>query len=123
VAAAPKEKPHINREFIPHAYSLLEVAIQRGGRLFLKWPAELVAEMHFDPKKKEALTEPTAAVLEKYAPTWLVDNQEIAALAAALTDAINDMVTQGVNRYIVKVQAAQAAGAVGQPVNGAAVTQ
>lgn len=111
-----KQRPVINRAFIPHAYSLLEVGIQRAGKLFLKWPPGLVEEMHFDPAKKEALTEPTAAVLEKYAPTWLIDNQEIAALAAALTDAINDMVQGAVERFVAKEELK--ARPVTQPING-----
>jgi hypothetical protein len=65
--------------------------------------------MHFSPEKKAALVLPTKAVLEKYAPKWLVDNQDVAALGAALTDAVNDMVNTGVQRYTEKVRAAQLA--------------
>lgn len=98
------EKPpiKINREFIPTAYSLLEVGIQQAGKFFLKWPSDLASEMVFSPDKKEELIEPTAAVLEKYAPSWLVENQEIAALGAALTSAVNDMVSKGTERWALK---------------------
>jgi hypothetical protein len=81
--------------------------------------------MHFSPEKKDALIPPTKAVLEKYAPKWLVDNQDVAALGAALTDAVNDMVNTGVQRYSEKVRAAQLAQQQTQPpqppANGAGV--
>lgn len=108
-AVAPeveKEKLVINRDFIPQAYSLLEMLIQRGGIMLLKWPTALAVEMVFSPEKKQELVEPTAKVLEKYAPTWLVQNQEVAALVAALSSAVNEMVTAGSERYIAKVRAA-----------------
>lgn len=114
-----KTPVHINREFIPNIYSLLEVIIQKAGQMLLKWPPDLASEMYFSPDKKEALTEPTALVLEKYAPTWLVDNQEVAALGMALTAAVNDMVQSGVARYTAKKQAEMIqANQQAQPVNG-----
>lgn len=99
---AEKSTVPINRTFIPHIYSLLEVIIRRAGRMFLKWPPELADEMHFSPEKKEALTEPTAVVLERYAPAWLIENQDIAALGAALTDAVDDMVSKGTQEWATK---------------------
>jgi hypothetical protein len=119
------EKPpvHINREFIPNIYSLLEVIIQKSGQILLKWPPDLASEMYFSPEKKEALTEPTALVLEKYAPTWLVDNQEVAALGMALTAAVNDMVTSAVTRYTAKKQAEMLIQQQPQPINGQEVRQ
>lgn len=118
-----RPKVAINRAFIPTAYSLLEVIIQRTGRIFLKWPPDLASEMYFSPEKKEALIEPTAVVLERYAPLWLIENQDIAALGAALTDAVNDMVNKGVERYTAKVRASQEIPQGEQPVNGVAQVQ
>lgn len=105
----PPEAPKIRKEFILPAYSVLEVLIRLAGRKLLKWPDELTSEMRFDEKKKEALVEPTAAVISKYCPSWLIENQDIAALAAVLTDAVDDMVNQGVVRYVAKVRAGQQA--------------
>lgn len=113
----PPEPPKIRKEFILPAYSVLEVLIRLAGRKLLKWPDELASEMRFDVKKKEALVEPTAAVISKYCPSWLIENQDVAALAACLTDAVDDMVNQGVARYVTKVRAGQQAPpqAGGQP--------
>lgn len=102
----PKEPIKIKSEYILPAYSVLEVLIRFAGRKLLKWPNELAQEMYFSPEKKQALVAPTAEVLSRYAPTWLVDNQDFAALAAALTDAVDDMVNGGVARYMAKKQAA-----------------
>jgi len=106
----PKEPIKIRKEYILPAYSVLEVLIRLAGRKLLKWPDELAAEMYFAPDKKEALVEPTAEILSRYAPIWLVDNQDFAALAAALTDAMDNMINSGVARWQAK-KAAQ----VGQP--------
>lgn len=106
-----KEPPKINREFIKPAYSLLEVAIRFVGKKALKWPEELTAKMKFSEEKKEALIEPTATVLAKYAPTWLVENQDIAALGACLADAVDDMIQRAITEYVAEVKAAQG----GQP--------
>lgn len=97
----PAPKP-IKKDFILPAYSLLEVVIRLVGRKLLKWPDELAAEMYMSPEKKEALVEPTAEVLQRYAPSWLIDNQDIAALTAALGDAVDDMINGGVRRWQAK---------------------
>lgn len=102
-----KPKPTIRKEYILPAYSLLEIVIRFAGRKLLKWPDELAMEMKFDEKKKEALVEPTSAIISNYAPGWLIDNQDMAALGMLLTDAIDDMINQGVARYVAKVKAAQ----------------
>lgn len=121
-APEPLQPIHVSREFIPQMYSLLEVGIQQAGRLLLKWPPALANEMYFSEEKKKELVEPTGAVLDKYAPKWLVSNQEVAALAMALSSAVHEMVTKGVERYALKVAAAQQAAAPPpQPVNGHAV--
>lgn len=98
----PPEVKKINKNFIVPAYSLLEVIIRLVGSKALHWPDELVVEMYMDPKKKEALVEPTAEVLQRYAPSWLIENQDIAALGACLGDAIDDMVNGGVRRWTAK---------------------
>lgn len=102
----PKEPVKINKDFIVPAYSLVEVIIRFAGKKLLKWPDELANEMYFSVEKKEALVEPTCAVLSRYAPSWLVENQDIAALGAAFTAAVDDMINKGVQRYTAKVQAA-----------------
>jgi hypothetical protein len=108
---APKEvKPiDIKPETILTAYSLLEVVIQKAGKFFLKWPVELVEEMQFSPEKKQALVQPTTAVIQKYSHKlgWLAENQEVAALCMALGEAVDDMVQKGAQRYVAKVRAAQ----------------
>jgi hypothetical protein len=101
----PKEPVHINPEFILPAYSLLEVAIRWIGKKALKWPPALADEMYFSEDKKQALVAPTAAVLSRFAPTWLVENQDIAALGAAFASAVDDMVSKGVQRYADKITA------------------
>jgi hypothetical protein len=103
----PPEKVKIKEEFILPAYSLLEVIIRLFGRKALKWPDALADKMRFAPEKKQALVAPTAEVLAKYAPTWLIANQDIAALGAVLTDAVDDMIQRGVNEYVAEVQAKQ----------------
>jgi hypothetical protein len=105
----PPEKPKINKEFILPAYSLLEVGIRFVGRKALHWPDALAEKMAFSPEKKQALVEPTATVLSRYAPAWLVANQDIAALGAALADAVDDMIQRGVKEYVTEVQAQHAA--------------
>lgn len=105
----PKEPIQIRKEYILPAYSVLEVLIRLAGRKILKWPEELAAEMYFSEKKKEALVGPTAEVLSRYAPSWLVDNQDWAALTAALTDAVDDMINGGAARYMAKKSAPQPA--------------
>lgn len=112
----PPEPPKINKEFIKPAYSLLEVAIRFVGRKALKWPDELAVKMRFSEEKKEALVEPTATVLARYAPAWLVQNQDIAALGACLADAVDDMVNRAINEYVAEVRAAQAGGIPPAPV-------
>lgn len=127
----PKEPVQINPEFIIPAYSLLEVAIRWIGKKALKWPTALADEMYFSEDKKQALVAPTTAVLSRFAPSWLVENQDIAALGAAFASAVDDMVSKGVQRYTEKVIAAQqqaqrhppmSAVPVQQPSNGQAVS-
>lgn len=104
-AKAPEpERPAIviNRDFIPGAYSLLEVIIRRAGRALLKWPPDLAAEMQFSEEKKAKLVEPTAKVLERFAPLWLIENQDIAALVAVLSDAVDDMIQKGTVAWATK---------------------
>lgn len=113
----PSEPVKINKEFILPAYSLLEVAIRFVGKKALKWPDALAEKMRFAPEKKEALVEPTAAVLAKYAPKWLVDNQDIAALGACLTDAVDEMVNRAVSEYVIEVKAAQSRPVPPPPTN------
>ncbi len=103
----PAVKPTIRKEYILPAFSLLEVAIRFLGKQVLKWPNELTVEMHFDEQKKQAMVEPTSAIIATYAPGWLIENQDMAALGAMLTDAIDDMINKGVARYQAKVRAAQ----------------
>jgi len=100
----PAEQPklHLNPQFVPYAYSLLELAIQWGGGLFLKWPLELRQEMYFEAKDKENLVAPTVACLEEHCPPWLLSNQGTAALAIALSQAVNNMVLNGTARYVEK---------------------
>jgi hypothetical protein len=105
----PKEPPKINREFIKPAYSLLEVAIRFVGKKALKWPDALAVKMRFSEEKKDALVEPTAAVLARYAPAWLVANQDIAALGACLADAVDDMINRAITEYVAEMQAAAGA--------------
>jgi hypothetical protein len=105
----PKEPVHINTEFILPAYSLLEVIIRFAGKKLLKWPEPLAAEMYFSEEKKHALVAPTEAVLSRFAPSWLIENQDIAALGAAFAAAVDDMVSKGVQRYVEKLTAAQQA--------------
>lgn len=98
-----KNRPKINPKYVPQAYNLLEIIIQQAGKLLLKWPKELASEMHFSEDKKRALTEPTAELIDAYAPDWLLDNQAMAAFSVAFSDAINDMVQRGSERYVIKI--------------------
>lgn len=98
-----KPRPEFNPEFIPYAYGLLEVIIQRVGKLLLKWPPQLAAEMTFSKDKVEKMVEPTKALLDQFAPTWLIENQAIAAFGMGFADLMNDMVTKGTERYMIKV--------------------
>lgn len=109
----------INRNVIPLAYNLLESGIQKVGIIVLKWPKDLADEMYFSVEKKEALVEPTAILIEKYSPAWLISNQELAMFCMAFTDAVQDMVQNGAARYIAKQQLV----AKDQPIDGAVVTQ
>lgn len=109
----------INRNVIPLAYNLLESGIQKVGIIVLKWPKDLADEMYFSVEKKEALIEPTALLIEKYSPAWLISNQELAMFCMAFTDAVQDMVQNGAARYIAKQQIIEKE----QPTNGAVVTQ
>src|SRR5712691_4939291 len=103
----PPEPVKINTEFIKPAYSLLEVAIRFIGKKALHWPDLLAEKMHFSEEKKDKLVEPTAAVMARFAPPWLVNNQDIAALGACLADAVDDMVQRAVKEYVAEVKAAQ----------------
>jgi hypothetical protein len=110
IKAEEKERPKadISPKLISHAYSLLEVVIQQAGKLLLKWPKELASEMEFSPAKKAELAEATKELADKYAPVWLIDNQELAAFGMAFTSAMNDMVNHATERYMIKVLQGQA---------------
>jgi hypothetical protein len=103
-----RPKADISPALIKSAYSLLELLIQTGGKMLLKWPKELASEMYFSPEKKEELIEPTKALADKYAPVWLVENSDLAALGMTLSSAVNDMVNHATERYMIKVMSGQA---------------
>lgn len=82
----------INRDFIPHLYDAISMAIQYIGKKQLHWPDDLTVLMKYSNEQKERLTEPTARVIEKYAPKWLAQNQDVAMLCMAFTTCTKEMV-------------------------------
>lgn len=90
----------VNREFIPTMYDAISMVIQTVGKFALKWPADLAGLMRYSEEQKEKLTEPTAKVIERYSPKWLLQNQELAAFLMAFTTCTKEMIENAVITYV-----------------------
>lgn len=106
----------IDRSAIPTLYDGVAMVISSAGRIFLKWPRDLCVLMKYSDAQKERLKEPTAKVIEKRAPKWLIENQDVVALALAFASCTKEMVENAVIVYATTHQPPQ------QPVNGKEVT-
>jgi hypothetical protein len=95
----------VNRDFIPHMYDSMCAGIQLAGQKLFHWPQELTTHMQFTPEEKEKLTEPTAKVLEKHAPAWLLSHQEEFALVQAIITCSKSMVERATYLYILSKDA------------------
>jgi hypothetical protein len=103
LGTAPGEKPaglSINEDFVRGLYRGFEVTLQRIGTLFLKWPADLASLIAYSDEQKNKLVPPTKAVIEKFAPRWLINHQEIATLAVILSAETHEMITRALTIYV-----------------------
>ena len=94
----------VNREFVPQMYDSFASMIQLVGTKLFKWPPELTQFIRYSDEEKKALTEPTAKILEKSSPTWLLKYQEEAALVQMLVVASRSMVERAVGLYVMQMQ-------------------
>lgn len=99
----------VNRDFVPTMFDSLCAGIQLAGKNLFHWPDELTKHLRFNEAEKKELTEPTARVIEKYAPKWLFTHQEEFALAQALLVAAKSMAERATVLYIAEVSAARRA--------------
>ena len=104
LGSGPAIALRVNRDFIPNMYMSLCAGIQLGGQKLFSWPADLTKHMRFTSEELETLKEPTAKVIEKHAPAWLLTHQEEFALAQAIIVASKSMVDRAVALYVLSVK-------------------
>jgi hypothetical protein len=97
------EKPagiQVSNDFVNGLYTGFETVLQRVGVLFLKWPKDLAGLMKYSDEQRAKLVPPTKAVIEKLAPSWLINNQEIVTLAVVLAAETQNMVFGALGEYV-----------------------
>lgn len=92
----------VSDDFVHGLYKAFEFTLSRVGLLLLKWPAELCEEMRYTPVQIATLVPPTKTVLEKFAPKWLTEHQELAAFAVIFATETTNMVQGGLRTYVRK---------------------
>lgn len=95
----------VDRNFVPMMYDSLCASLRLVGGMFFKWPEDLTKFMQFSEDEKDKLKEPTALVIEKYAPVWLLTHQEEAALLQAIIIASQSMVGRAVQSFVAERRA------------------
>jgi len=111
----------VDRDSIPLIYDTIAMVIKTSGRLFLKWPPQLCAFMNYTEEQKEKLKEPTAKVIEKRAPAWVVKNQDVLALLMAFSAITKEMMTNAIVQWQISVRSQSAVvdrGPEVEPTNG-----
>lgn len=72
-----KEKRAFAPEQMKALYDGLSMAYQTIAGIFAKWPKEAVALLAYTSQDKEALAEPTADLVNRFAPSMVMDNKEV----------------------------------------------
>lgn len=89
----------MDRESIGLLYDGIAMSLQAVGKMFFKWPVELTQHLVYTEEQKEHLKEPTAKVIEKYAPEWLLKHQEVIMLAMVFSQETKAMVESAATQY------------------------
>jgi hypothetical protein len=90
-AEPPKEvTPFIQPEAVDGLYDLFGKGLVAAAIRFKGVPPDIAQEAFpFTPSDKETLRKPTAKIINKYAPAWLVKYQDEIALTLMLVTVIN----------------------------------
>jgi hypothetical protein len=68
-------------EHCKRIYEALGIMFMGAAKFLFKWPEVALPHLIYTEKEKEELAEPTASVLDEFAPKWLKEHQAVAALA------------------------------------------
>lgn len=60
-----------------HLYTAIGMVYQTMGKLFLGWPPEVIKLLAYSEEQKNALSEPTAGILDRMMPAFLSRNSDL----------------------------------------------
>lgn len=72
-------REHFDPAHCKRIYEALGIVFAGIGSVF-KWPQPAIEQLIYTEQEKSELAEPTAAVLDEFAPKWLREHQALAAL-------------------------------------------
>jgi hypothetical protein len=114
-----KDKQAFEPERVKALYDALSMAYQTVAAMLLKWPREVLVLLAYTDDEKEMLAQPTADLINRFAPSMVMQNKEVIvflAVFAAVTqkkfkDAVAAMAKVKQQKKPVDVARAAAAGA------------
>lgn len=74
-------RDHFDPQHCKRIYEALGLLFVGAAKFFFKWPDVALPHLIYTEAEKDELAEPTASVLDEFAPKWLREHQAVAALA------------------------------------------
>lgn len=108
----------MDRDSIGLLYDGVAMSLQAVGKILFKWQKELTDHLVYTDEQKEHLKEPTAKVIEKYAPEWLLKHQELVMLAMVFSTETKRMVENAASQYVAQKEYEARQKVQSQPANG-----
>jgi hypothetical protein len=74
-------RDHFDPAHCKRIYEALGILFVGAAKFLFKWPEVAYPHLLYTEQEKDELAEPTASVLDEFAPKWLREHQAVAALA------------------------------------------